>query len=494
MTTPNNDEGRRRLTGDQRAAIDEANQILSEIRDAHAGRLDSCETRLTAIQETLDREDVQGALDRVMNVEEHLQSLPIEGDASILDRLGDMEVALQKMTKGGNGSPANNSIRNEAREVFSEEIARNPILGDLVDNDPALAEEYFAALQLYMSSGPGIISSNRERAALAARANAFGEDVMNAPKVLRRAMQNGGISETVMNGLTTDFDPGFGMRVPAPMVQRIVRKAFELSPLLADSGRASTTSQIYPFLRDTGWDPTIRERGEREDVLEDDDNDELFEEDQIDVHEESVTTRLTLVMIEDGIDVLSEYEMRTARGLGKKASWKVHNGDGNKMPLGLLKDPSVPRVMTGTEDTLPFKALLHAQLDLDPEYEAGASYYLSKGASKAAVLATDAVGNFIWSPSQVDGTPSLLHGYAWKRDAYLNNEAGVDDTGVTFASGALPVLFGNVGIACLHVERLGLQVQIDDQTKKGWRKYWSRRRWGWGVVQPAALRLIEVGL
>lgn len=491
---PRNDEGRQRrnLSSQQREAVDQISQELAEIRESHETRCDGMSSEISALRETLENQDVQGALDRLTSVEESLAQIPLEGDESILDRLGDTEVALQRLANGGGGGSGStgHDMRAQAREIWTEEIARNPVWNQLVENDPALSNEYLEALATYISRGKDVIVANQDLRSLAARANAFQTNVLNKPDAIRSA---GGVTPEVMASLTTDFDPGFGMAVPMPIATRIIRKAFELSPVLADSGRVSTTSKTYPYLKDTGWDPTVRVRGEREDLIEDDDNDELFEEAEIHVHEESVTTRLSLVMIEDGVDVIQEYEFRTGRGLGKKASWKIHHGSGTKQPLGLSKDTNVIRVMTETADSLPFDAFLNAQLDLDPEYEAGAKYYLSKGATKAAVLAKNAVGSYQWSPSQTDGTPSLLHGYTWSRDPYMSNETAVEDTGVTFATGALPVLFGNVGVSCLNVERLGLQVQIDDVTKKGWRKYWTRRRWGWGIVDYAGLRLVEVG-
>lgn len=497
---PKNDEGRKKknLTPEQQTVLDEVRQELREIRGSFETRVeaatrelrDETAAKLTALRETLAEARVQEGLDKITDFETHLAALPVEGDESFPDRLSAVEASVQQLAKGpgGAGGPAGKTdLRAQVMETLADQIAFNPQLGDMIRHDPALSTEYLNALTVYLTRGRGALHG--DRAKLAAQANDFGERVLNKPKDVRTA---GGV-EAVMNTLTSDFDPGLGMRVPAPLAARIVRKAFELSPLLADSGRTSTAAAIYPYLRDTGWEPDVAERGEREDVLEDDENDELFQEEQIDVHEEQVTTRLTLVMIEDGVDVISEYETRTARVLGKKASFKVHFGTGTKMPLGLQRDPAVAKVLTGSADSLPFRALLHASLDLDPEYEAGARYYLSKGGTKAAVLATNSVGDYIWQPSQQDGSPSLLHGYAWRRDPYLTNETAVTETGVTFATGAHPALFGNVGVGCLYVERLGLQVQIDDVTKKGWRKYWSRRRWGWGVVDPAALRLVEVG-
>lgn len=472
------------LNAGQKAMVEEIGQTVSEIRDEATAvkiRLEDTESGLTAIRQTLSKGSVQDAMDKVIALEEKLA-----------ERISDIDLKLGRMSHGpdpsaGDGVPR---MRAQAMEILNEVIARNPVMAENISHDPALTDEYQVVLINWLANGKDSIYANADRRALAATAGSFQQRVYHDPL---GASQAGGISK-IVNTLSTDFDPGWGMAVPIPIATRIVRRASEFSPLLVDSGQASTTSRIYPYLVDTGNDPEVRVRGERQDVIEDDDNDELFQEKEIIIYEENVTTRLTLVMIEDGIDVIREYETRTARSLGKVASQKIHFGSGTKQPLGLLNDLTVVRVKTETTNSLPFRVLMNVAMDMDPEFEANARFYLSKGGLKAAVLADDGEGRFLWQSSQQDGTPSLLHGFTWKKDAYLTSETDVKDTGVEFATGAFPAFFGNPAEACLMVERLGLQVGIDDITKKGWRKYWTRRRWGWGVVNPAALRLVEVGV
>jgi HK97 family phage major capsid protein len=491
---------KRNLTTEQQEVVDEINQAVSEMRKAHDSELaalranvSEAQAAVEAVKATLSHSQVQADLDRFLAIEEHLAKLPVEGEANIGERLVDLETALQRLEDAPAGTASAGAFdpRAQAREVFKDEVASSPVWSELIDHDPALTAEYYNDFAKYIAAGNkaalGVPGDLRTQAA---RAYNYVEDVVNNPRNLR----SHGI-DRLMNTLSSDFDPGLGMVVPPTVAQRVVRKAYELSPLVADSGRATTASKVWPFLRDTGWEPTVRTRGEREDVVEDDENDELYEEDEIAVHELSVTTRLTLVMIEDGIDVISEYERRTALATGKRFAVLAHRGKGGKKePLGLTNDTHVPRLKSGAADTIPWRALLNLGLDLEPFYEPGAMYYLSKGALKSAVFATDGIGQYIWEPTQTNGAPSLIHGYPWKRDAWLSNETGVSEMGVSFATGATPVLFGNVGEACVAVERLGARALIDDVTKKGWRKYWTRRRWGWGVVQPAGLRLLEVGV
>lgn len=467
-------------------SAEKAAQLLSELRQDIDTRVKALEDRDRAVGEAFSEERFKEGIDGYFEGEEWLAEMR---DADVLNRLGDIDVALQRLSKGG-GLPegADSAIRAEALKAYAEKIERSPQLRKIVENDPSLSADYMAALENFLIGGKDAMTRDAQQ--LAGRAQSYENRVIHDPKRIR---DSGEAIPEILNTLSTDFNPGLGMRVPVPVATRIIRKAFEMSPILMDSGRATTTAKVYPYIADTGWEPEVRTRGEREDLIEDDDNDELFIEKEINVHEEDVTTRVTLVMLEDGIDVVGEYETRTARALGRKAASKIHNGNGVKMPTGLQVDTSVPHVLSGTVDSLPWRAFINAQVDIHPVWDVGASWYLSKGAMKSAVLATNAIGDYYWSPSGTDGTPSLFHGSTWKRDAWLDNETAVTDDGVTFATGATPALYGNVGEGCLYVERLGLSVLIDDLTKKGWRKYWSRRRWGWGVVNPAALRLLEVG-
>lgn len=479
----------RTLSVEAREVVDEVQELVEGIRAQHQEDLTALRSEL-AEAKTLSNSSVQEALDKALALEETLATLTT-GEASLPDRLADIEVSLQRMEKGEVGAENGFNPRKDAMKMFADQLTMDPSLSEQLEKDPRLATDYWSAMMVYMRSGGGAVTGT-DRAGILAKGRSWVETVLDQPKAFAAP---GSITDAVLNSLSTDFAPGAGIMVPITLEQRILRKAFETSPLLELSGSVNTAGPEYRFLVETGNDLDSQERGERQDFDSDEENDELFELRKIPVHEETVTVRLTLHQVEDSaMNLLDELENLTSRRLRKRASWKVHNGDGTDQPLGLSQDPVVPVVKTGTANSLPFRTLLNLALDLDPEYEANAQYLLSKGGTKAAVLATNAIGGYVWSPSQLDGTPTLLHGYRWRRDAYLSNETSVEETGVRFATGAKPVAFGDFEQGCRRVTRLGLTVIRDEITKPGWVKYNWRRRWGWGVALGEALRVMEVGI
>lgn len=488
---PKNDPAKetRNLSTEAKAIVTEIEGLVEGVRAQHAADVKALREEL-GTAETMSKASVQEALDKVVAMEESLNTITT-GDTSLTERLGDIEVAIQKMEKGEAGAGSKFDPRADAFKMFADAVSMDPCLSEQIEQDPRLAADYWASMMLYMRGGGAAVSGTDHAKALG-RGRDWVNKVVDNPQAFQKP---GSITDSVMNSLSTDFAPGAGILVPVTLETRILRKAFETSPLLELSGQVNTAGPEYRFLVETGNDLKSQERGEREDFLTDEDNDELFEMRKIPVHEETVTVRLTLQQVEDtAVNLLDELENLTSRRLRKRASWKVHNGDGTDMPLGLLKDPLVPVVKTGTANSLPFRALLHASLDLDPDYETAAQFLLSKGGAKAAVLTTNSIGDYVWQPSATDGTPTLLHGYRWRRDAYLTNETAVEETGVRFATGAKPVAFGDFEQGCRRVTRLGLTVIRDEVTKPGWIKYHWRRRWGWGVALGESLRVLEVGV
>ena len=139
---PKNDAGRQKrpLTADSRTLVDDISQELSDLRESYETRLKATDDEVSALRQTLEGANVQDALDKVIAMEERLAKLPTEGENNILDRLGDAEVALQRMDKRREEIPGVKSVRAQSMEILADECSRNPVWHQLIQNDPLVLQ------------------------------------------------------------------------------------------------------------------------------------------------------------------------------------------------------------------------------------------------------------------------------------------------------------------------------------------------------------------
>lgn len=93
----------------------------------------------------------------------------------------------------------------------------------------------------------------------------------------------------------------------------------------------------------------------------------------------------------------------------------------------------------------------------------------------------DTTGAYIWQPSLQAGEPAQLLGYPVTEMAAMPVPA----------AGALTVAFGDFRRAYLIVDRMGIRVQRDPYTNKPFVHFYTTKRVGGAVVDPAALRILK---
>lgn len=491
---------KRALTAEQRAIVDQINQSVSEIRAEAQTRADQVGNELTALRELLARQDATDAVDRIIAAEnqlrilaDHVNLLPVAGDGAIQDRLTALEVARQRADKS---LPTVDSFtatqRAQARNFYGGIMSENPVINDLIDNDPTLDAPYYRMVHDYILGGPAALDhSDRKR--LAGTAHSYLRQGWEQP----RAVAAHGLT-AVKNLLSTDFSPGLGLLVPAPTIQAIYEYVWADSPMLADTRKVSTTSPQWPFLRMLKQPVLTAQTAER--TRADFDPEfarlrEMVEKGAIDVHTGTFLGAISLEQIEDGgTDIMALYSQMTALDLERKVAYLIHFGQGVGEPSGVQVDAKVKAINSGTADSVPFDAIVNASVELPVRFLRSAAFYVSQGGLRAAIFAKDANERYLWSASNQDGTPSRLYGFPWKREDYLALNTGFTTTGVTFDLGAVPIIFGSPSMACVHVMRLGPTVIRDEYTEPGFVKTTTRIRWGFGVVEPEALVKIVVGV
>lgn len=469
--------------------IDRINEEFKDIRNAFQSRCTSMDEALAKLA-TISNPEVQAAIQNIANWEEQLGILvngKDDGEGSLMDRLSEMEVAFDKMGDAPDPTAMVADPRALAFEMFADRAAENPNFRDSLQVDPRLTDDYARALHLYLRKGEPALAHNDKRFHLA-RGASFVRDGWD----ISASNMERWLSPEVQNNLSTDWAPGGGIFVTPTQEERIISKVQEGAALLSLAGQKTTNSNRHEFTRATGRKPTVFQRGERQDMQRNTER-TFWQKFGIDIHEDQTEIELTRAAIEDsGRDIVQEIEALVVDEQREVESKIVWDGDGQNEGQGLLSDSDVQIIKTGTADTLPLFRLTQVHVDIKPKFLPNAAYILSIGALMAAVLENDGLGRPLWQPSLPDGTPTLFNGYRWHRDAFLTREIAVSDSAVTFATGAKVVTFGDHAEAFWQVRRRGTSVLFDEITHKGFIIYTWFRRWGCGVANPDAVRIVQV--
>ena len=175
----------------------------------------------------------------------------------------------------------------------------------------------------------------------------------------------------------------------------------------------------------------------------------------------------------------------------------VINGDGTNKPTGMLDGTPV----TTADDASPLRAaavyqyiastaspeaiLADAMIDLvyalNAKYRAMATFVFNSTVAGIIRKLKDSDGAYIWTPGLAAGQPSQLLGYPisiWEQ---------MDDV----AAAAHPIAFGNFKRGYLLVDRVGLRITVDQVTKPGFVKFYTRRREGGFPLNNDAIKFLR---
>jgi len=151
---------------------------------------------------------------------------------------------------------------------------------------------------------------------------------------------------------------------------------------------------------------------------------------------------------------------------------------------------SVGYVVTGlsgaflapTTSVSPADALISLQHSLKSKYRSGAVWLLNSTTAGMIRKMKNADGAFIWSDSLIAGQPPVL----------LGSPVVIDDNMADIAAGSFSVAYGNFRRGYAIVTHAGGTVLIrDNVTAKGQTKFNFRRRFGGGIVNFEAIKLLR---
>lgn len=122
--------------------------------------------------------------------------------------------------------------------------------------------------------------------------------------------------------------------------------------------------------------------------------------------------------------------------------------------------------------------LVHA---LRAQYRPGASWLMNNTTAGTVRKLKDADGRHVWVDSLINGQPSMLLGYP------VEIEDNMPDVG----AGSYSIAFGNFERGYTIVNRAGTVLIRDPFTSKGQTKFNFRRRFGGGIANFEAIKLMK---
>jgi HK97 family phage major capsid protein len=290
---------------------------------------------------------------------------------------------------------------------------------------------------------------------------------------LRKGAQT---DDLTLKTLTVANDIAAGYLAPPEVSKEIIRDLVLTSPIRQYASVRTSMAPSIKYPRRTGITNALWE-GEVETALE---SEPTFGQTEI------VSRRLTTYVdvsnsLLMGSEGSAEAEVRLALSddFGQKEGLSFISGDGIKQPEGIMNNAGVPYYANGSTTAIGLDSMIGMMYQL-PAYYRSRGVWLMNGATIGKIATIkDGQGRYIWQPSIAIGTPDTILGRPVVEAVDMP----------TVASGAFPIIFGDLGTGYRIVDRMQFATLTDPYTQA--RNAITRihgTRWvGAGVVQPKAL-------
>lgn len=169
------------------------------------------------------------------------------------------------------------------------------------------------------------------------------------------------------------------------------------------------------------------------------------------------------------------------------------SGNGTNKPIGILN------YVTGGANaaTHPFGAItgitaagatavtsdeiVDLVYSLPSERNGNAKFFLNRSSLAKLRKLKDGQGNYLWQPTYVAGQPSTLQGYPVIEVPGMPN----------MTTGLVSILFGDMEMTYLVIDRVGIRVLRDPFTNKPYVHFYTTKRVGGGVQNPEYMRFLK---
>lgn len=281
--------------------------------------------------------------------------------------------------------------------------------------------------------------------------------------------------------LTVSPDTQGGYLAPPELSGEILRDIVEFSPVRSIASVRTTSSPAVLYPRRVG-STNARWVGETEARTA---SEPTFGQTEISVKEVATFVPISNQLLADsGGSVEAEIRLALAEDFGKKEATAFISGSGPKEPSGILLNADIGVTLNGHATNLSADALITLMYALPATYR-NRGTWLMNGSTLAAIRKLkDGHGNYLWQPAYAAGQPESILGRP------VVEAVDMPD----IAADAFPVLFGDFATGYRIVDRLALSILVDPYTgaTESITRLHATRRTGAGVIQPSALRKLEM--
>lgn len=166
------------------------------------------------------------------------------------------------------------------------------------------------------------------------------------------------------------------------------------------------------------------------------------------------------------------------------------SGNGVSKPEGLWTNSSVLSTVTGSATALTYAGLIDVSHgdstngDFNPQYTRNGRFLMSNTTLGAVRQLEDTLGQLIWQPNAALGSPPTVLGFPYS----------IVPDAPAIAGNAYPVTFGDIGAAYTILDRVTFEMLRNPyaEDKNGIVRFTAYKRVGGSVVQPAAIRRLQV--
>lgn len=291
-------------------------------------------------------------------------------------------------------------------------------------------------------------------------------------------------------------DPDGGYMIPEATVRKVIEKVFKTTPMRQICNIETTSLDRYPYLLDqeeANLGGYVDERDERTGNT----GTPKLGTGYIDLHEVYAEPWVTQRLLDDEQFGLESWLTRKiAERYARFENDEFVNGD-TKI-RGFLSYPAVVTADAtrawgslqyiasgGAGDwaaSSPIDSLLKLVYSLSEEYESNATFLIRRELQgELRKLKNSTTDEYLWQPAIMAGQPATLLSYG------ITSAPNMP----TKAANSFSIAFGDFKAGYTIVDRLGITMIRDALTKKGWVKFYSRKRTGGGVVDFNAIKLFK---
>jgi HK97 family phage major capsid protein len=285
-----------------------------------------------------------------------------------------------------------------------------------------------------------------------------------------------------ITGNSADNLAAGGYLMPKTVEAGIYTQLETLSPIRSEATVITVSSDDYRFLAgngvfESGWVGEVDPRPETATTT--------LGEVRVPMGEIYANPHASQRALDDTAFNLDQYMVdQTARAFAKKENAAFVSGDGANKPSGILATTGLTTVKSGFASTLPTSADAYLQMiyTLPAAYRDGAKFMAASASMLSIRQLKDSTGNYLWQPTLVAGAPQTLAGYAVLEAEEMD----------AVAAGKTPVVFGNIKVGYLIVDRFGIRTLRDPYSKKPYVGFYSTKRVGGMVKDKAAFVAMKV--